>query len=254
MITSHEHDDLLPHGDCGCGQCDGQDDTYYDEDEMYDDAYDVVMYDINIEAESDDLYALIELLGDKARSWYAKRRLNALAASGPLSALVAAIIMDSRGRPWDPLLHPRDRYGRFIETGGFFRWLSKGKWLRGQISRIDSDGKIHARSVGNDGIEDGTPMRFKPEQASKLVSIQEPTASLSALDLDADIPDFPEASPLQKRIYNSLEHGDMPAVDLDRELDTDGVSGQEFAELTTLTVRSSTSKRSMTSPTTILPT
>lgn len=233
MVTSHEHDGYLSHGDCGCGNCDGSDELDYLDEDVFDDPYEVVMYDID--AEPDDLYALIDMLGDSARSWYARRRLNALAASGSLSALVADIIIDSLGRSWNPLHHPRDRFGRFIETGGFIRWLMRGVNLRGQVSRIDSDGNIHVRSVGNDRLPDGAVVRFKPQQASKLISIADPKAGLAEgrglpdIDLDADIPDFPEASTTQKRIYNTLQHGDMPAEDLDRSIDTGDLSGVDFA-------------------------
>lgn len=216
------------------GQCDDHIDPYSDEFD-YDDPFDVVMYDIDTEA--DDLYALIDMLGDSARSWYARRRLNSLAASGSLRALVADIIIDSLGRRWNPLEHPRDRFGRFISTGGFFRWLGGGgKWARARVERIDSDGVIHARSVGNDHIPDGQLVRFKPEQSSKMVSVADPLADLSsgpefqekyALDLDADIPDFPDASATQKRMYNALRDGNMPAEDLDRFFISEGEVSQE---------------------------
>lgn len=233
----------MPCDNCGYAQCEGHGDEYdepvYDDDElMFDDPYDVVMYDIDVE--DDDLYALIDMLGDSARSWYAKRRLNALAASGPLSALVAAIIIDSLGRRWNPLEHPRDRFGRFINTGGFFRWLAGNDWLRGQVTRIDSDGMIHARSIGNDSVPDGTLYKFKPHQSVKLVSTKEPRASLSAVDIDADIPDFPEASRTQKRIYNALQSGDMPAEDLDRYrsiVDSDTTPEDFAAQITGLKER-----------------
>lgn len=237
-------DDFLSCDNCAAyGQCDEHIDPYSDEFD-YDDPFDVVMYDID--SEPDDLYALIDMLGDSARSWYASRRLNALAASGPLRALVADIIIDSLGRRWNPLEHPRDRFGRFINTGGFFRWLGSEAdgWLRARVERIDSDGVIHARSVGNDRIPDGQLIRFKPEQASKLVSIAEPVATLDGqpklpgrnLDLDADIPEFPEASDVQKRIYNALADGNMPAEDIDRfYLKDENLTPVDFAaELTGL--------------------
>ena len=232
MFTSHEHEDDFTHSNCGCGHCDDHDELGYDDEDVYDDPYEVIMYDID--AEADDLYSLIEMLEDSARSWYARRRLNALAASGPLSDLVAAIIIDSLGRRWNPLEHPRDRFGQFIETGGFLRWVMGGLNLRGQVTRIDSDGRIHIRSVGNDNIPDGKVLRFKPEQASKLINIADPKAGLSEgplpdIDLDADIPDFPEASPTQKRIYNTLQHGDMPAEDLDRAVNTGDLGREDFS-------------------------
>lgn len=235
MHTSHEHDDDLPYGDCGCGSCAEQDEFWIDDDDVYDDPYEVVMYDID--AEADDLYALLDMLSDSARSWYARRRLNALAASGQFSDLVAAIIIDSLGRRWNPLEHPRDRFGQFIETGGFLRWVMGGVNLRGQVSRIDSDGRIHVRSLGNDSIQDGAIVRFDPKQASKLIRVADPVADLtpgrelSPVDLDADIPDFPEASATQRRIYNALQQGDMPAADLDayRASDDSNISGTDFA-------------------------
>ena len=255
---SEPYDDA-PHSNCGCGNCDapmahGYDEYGYDEydeyneyneyneydeydENVYDDPYEVIMYDIGPVA--DDVYALIEMLSDTARSWYARRRLNALAASGPLSALVAAIIIDSLGRRWNPLEHPRDRFGKFIVTGGFFRWLSNGKSFRGRVARIDSDGVIHAHSVGNDGIADGSIIKFKPEMASKLISIAEPTASLDFnFDIDAEIPNFPEASATQRRIYNALRMGDMPAVDLDIYSVSDGTSrGPENFSVDLLTLQ-----------------
>lgn len=230
MHTSPEHDDDLSHANCGCGYCDPQIEVGYDDEDVYDDPYEVVMYDID--TESDNLYGLFDMLADPDRTWYAKRRLNALAAAGPLSALVADIIIDSLGRKWDPLLHPRDRFGRFINTGGFLRWLSGGKWLRGQVSRIDSDGNIHVRSAGNDGVDDGEIFRFKPELSNKLVSTKSPVADLDGVDtdvdVDADVPDFPEASPAQKRIWNTLADGDMPAEDLDRSLRDLDLSVDDF--------------------------
>jgi hypothetical protein len=190
-------------------------DTLPDEEDVYDDPYEVVMYDLDTAA-ADNVDALLNMLADPNRSWYAKRRLNVLAASGPLTNLTAAIIIDSLGRRWDPLLHPRDRFGQFIETGGFFRWFMKGVWTKGQVVRIDSDGTIHARSKGNDNIPDGTPIKFSNKQASKLVSTASDKASLSndLPDFDAEIPGFPEASPTQRRLYNALQFGDMPGRDM----------------------------------------
>jgi hypothetical protein len=227
MFTSNDSDDFWSHDNCGCGYCDENSKTYDDGDEVYDDPYEVVMYDIT--TEDDDLAVLIDMLGDSARSWYAKRRINAMAAAG-LSSLVAAVIIDSLGRRWDPLQHPRDRFGRFINTGGFLRWLGKGSsdWLRGQVTRIDSDGNIHVRAQGNDSIPDGTVYRFKPEFANKLVSTKGEKADLTP-DFDADIPDFPEASDIQKQIYNHLGEGDMPASDLDRAVGNIDLSTEDFA-------------------------
>lgn len=227
----------LSNGECNCGQCDDHDDSFYDEEEMYDDPYEVVMYDIDID-DSDDLHSLIFMLNDTARAWYAKRRLSALSASGPLHALVADIIIDSLGRRWNPLLHPRDRFGQFIETGGFFRWFMNGIWQRGQVIRIDSDGMIHARSKGNDRIPDGAPLKFSNKQASKLVSTADEVADLTPEplpDFDAEIPDFPEASLTQRRIYNALAWGDIPGEDLTRfraEGESSGIDiGNQIAEL-----------------------
>lgn len=231
MLISHDSDNYLSHGVCGCADCEANRELFYDDEEsIFDDPYDVVMYDLDFD---DDLYSLISMLGDTAKSWYARRRINALSAAGPLSALVADIIIDSLGRRWNPLLHPRDRYGRFIETGGFFRWLSRGKWLRAQVTRIDSDGKIHARSKGNDGIPDGTAFQFDPKQAAKFVKISTEKADLTpdAIDLDSEIPDFPEASATQRRIYNVLQWGDMPVEDLDeyRPRNMEDVTGSDIA-------------------------
>jgi hypothetical protein len=247
MFDSHTpDDDFLSCDNCAAfGQCDEHIDPYSDEFD-YDDPFDVVMYDID--ADPDDLYALIDMLSDTTRSWYARRRLNSLAAAGPLRALVADIIIDSLGRRWNPLEHPRDRFGRFISTGGFFRWhLGDKKWGRARVERIDSDGVIHARSFGNDSIPDGKLVRFKHEDAVKMVSIAEPVANLGDApdlpgrntDLDADIPEFPEASAAQKRIYNALADGNMPAEDIDRfYLSDQNLSPTDFvAELTGLQER-----------------
>lgn len=206
-----------------------------DEDGVYDDPYSVVMYDIDASPDIDNLFRLLASVDHR---WYAKRRLNALAAAGGLQALVADIIIDSLGRRWNPLLHPRDRFGRFIETGGFFRWLVKGLWNRAEVVRIDSDGTIYARSRGNDRIPDGQLLRFKNADSKKFISVAPDKASLSGDgdDLLADIPDFPEATDTQKRIYNALQYGDMPGPDLDiyrTEDDTSGGRdiGEQIAEL-----------------------
>lgn len=250
MSTPYELDEHYPGDGCVDGHDDESGEFWGDyDDEIYDDPYEVVMYDID--TEPDDLYALIDMLSDSARSWYARRRLNALSAAGPLSALVADGVIDSLGRRWNPLQHPRDRFGKFIETGGFIRWMMKGEWLRGQISRIDSDGVIHVRSHGNDHIPDGTSVRFKPELASKLISIENPIADLSNIHVPSphsipgidepninepgpnlpDIPDFPEASDTQKRIYDALKNGDLPAEDLDafRSPDDADMPAEDFA-------------------------
>ena len=58
--------------------------------------------------------------------------------------LVARMIIDSLGRPWDPLKHPRDRKGRFIETFAEIRAFLKGKGstkadFTGRVVAMDPD-------------------------------------------------------------------------------------------------------------------
>lgn len=91
-------------------------------------AEDVVLYDIDIPETLDDVK---EMLSDPDRRWFARKRLNVLARTG----LIAAI--------FDKTKHPRGKDGKFIEVGGWVRWLvGLGVWKTGKVTNISANGDI----------------------------------------------------------------------------------------------------------------
>ena len=71
-----------------------------------------------------------------------KARLGRRAARlgrSALGGIGGGVIRDSLGRRWNPLLHPRDSRGRFIETGGMARLFSGG---RGRVVRALAGARV----------------------------------------------------------------------------------------------------------------
>lgn len=123
-------------------------------------AEDVVLYDLNGEAGPEELIAM---MSEPENRWFARPRLAALAQRG----LVAAV--------FDPKLHPRGHDGKFINVFGWVRWLGgMGKWNRGQVTSIDSDGTINVR------LSNGEKGSF--DNANKLYTLPTPKAHLHLPD------------------------------------------------------------------------
>ena len=59
------------------------------------------------------------------------------------------VVIDSLGRRWNPLLHPRDSKGRFIRTFSFVTFdLPGGGTASGRVSGIDKDGNLLVKVQG----------------------------------------------------------------------------------------------------------
>jgi hypothetical protein len=59
------------------------------------------------------------------------------------------VVIDSMGRKWNPLLHPRDENGRFIRTFSFVTFdLPGGGTASGRVAGIDRDGNLLVRVQG----------------------------------------------------------------------------------------------------------
>src|SRR3954470_18443378 len=59
------------------------------------------------------------------------------------------VVIDSLGRTWNPLLHPRDENGRFIRTFSFVTFeLPGGGTASGRVAGIDRDGKLLVKVQG----------------------------------------------------------------------------------------------------------
>jgi hypothetical protein len=59
------------------------------------------------------------------------------------------VVIDSMGRKWNPLLHPRDQDGRFIRTFSFVTFdLPGGGTASGRVAGIDRDGKLLVKVQG----------------------------------------------------------------------------------------------------------
>lgn len=128
-------------------------------------AEDVVLYDIDMDAPLEDLYRNPET------RWYA---VKVMAKNGFTAA-----------SNWNPLLHPRGPDGRFIEVFGWVRWFSSktGKWTKGQVKKIDTDGSIHIDTSPGDG-KPGKSYKFSHLDASKkLFAAAAVKAKLSLPDL-----------------------------------------------------------------------
>ena len=102
-----------------------------------------------------------------------------------LTALVARIVIDSLGRPWNPILHPRDAHGRFIETfaeiRGLFKTSGGGRGapkISGRVVAFDHNGDVWVRvdhvADGYTGHKPGDLVPIKPddiEAQAKLATI-----------------------------------------------------------------------------------
>lgn len=95
------------------------------------------------------------LLASTETAWAGEKKLEALLAAkrphtnlitwhgvnipriGPRLRPNTKIRKKGKSRDWNPLLHPRGADGRFINKLGWVKFLSMGKWLRGQVSDID---------------------------------------------------------------------------------------------------------------------
>src|SRR3954469_16490176 len=73
------------------------------------------------------------------------------------------VVIDSLGRRWNPLLHPRDQNGRFIRTfsfvtfdlpGGATTPGGSGGSVSGRVSGIDRDGNLLVKVTG---VTSGAP-------------------------------------------------------------------------------------------------
>ena len=54
---------------------------------------------------------------------------------------------------FDPLKHPRGKDGKFIEVGGWVKWTLGSHEYRGQVKKIDGDGKVTiAMGTGKNGV------------------------------------------------------------------------------------------------------
>lgn len=105
-----------------------------------------------------------------------------------LTALVARIVIDSLGRPWNPILHPRDAHGRFIETfaeiRGLFKTSGGGRGapkISGRVVAFDHNGDVWVRvdhvADGYTGHKPGDLVPIKPddiEAQAKLATIPKP--------------------------------------------------------------------------------
>jgi hypothetical protein len=84
-----------------------------------------------LELSEDNVESLLDMFNDGTTRWYATRRARGFATAGLLA-----------GSYWNPDLHPRGPDGKFIETGGFIRWLLDGIWQRGRVENILPSGKL----------------------------------------------------------------------------------------------------------------
>lgn len=110
---------------------------------------------------------------------WAVHRLTSLSASmipdSPLIALTAArggIIIDKLGRRWNPLLHPRGRDGKFIQTGGFVRLFqgtdNNKHYAVGEVLGINPDGSVNVRITGSNQPKIiGQEQRVKPKNIAR---------------------------------------------------------------------------------------
>ncbi len=67
----------------------------------------------------------------------------------PPPIVAAGTVTDSLGREWDPLLHPRDRKGKFIHTfrsiRAFLTADGTDAWATGEVEEVNADGSIRMR-------------------------------------------------------------------------------------------------------------
>ena len=95
-------------------------------------------------------------------------------------ALTAAIVMDSLGRPWNSLLHPRDRHGKFIPTFGSVRLFRRSPttgsrddqhYATGTYMGANPDGSVNVRlNAVNDPTEKNTVGTIKTFPADQVES------------------------------------------------------------------------------------
>lgn len=73
--------------------------------------------------------------------------------------VTAALVPGMSGK-FDPLKHPRGKDGKFIEVGGFVKWMVGSKEHRGKVTAINKDGSI---SID----ENGKTAKVKPNRISE---------------------------------------------------------------------------------------
>src|SRR6478752_5038873 len=86
----------------------------------------------------------------------AKSLVRAMRKAGRAGGKIggSGIVIDTRGRRWNPSLHPRDSRGRFIETGGIAKVWGGG---RGKVVRALGNGRVELRM--SDGKKRVVPAR-----------------------------------------------------------------------------------------------
>lgn len=90
----------------------------------------IINYEVPVLA-GPDVEALTAALRNPSTRWYALKRLTSFTRLGLISA-----------GGWNPLLHPRGHDGKFIVKFGWVRALINGKWERGYVTGINSEGLI----------------------------------------------------------------------------------------------------------------
>ncbi len=126
-----------------------------------------------VPADAEALLAAAEGMGDKE-----------------IQALVARLVIDSLGRPWDPMKHPRDSEGKFIETfaevRGLFRTSGGGKGeprVSGRVVAFDHNGDVLVRvDHVADGYTDHKPGDLVPIKPDDIQAMQKLATIPKALD------------------------------------------------------------------------
>lgn len=133
--------------------------------------------------------------------------------------LVATVIRDSLGRLWNSLLHPRDRYGRFIPTFGPLRLFKRGDtgtlsndhYATGRYMGANPDGSVNVRILASndpDGQKDIGSIKTIPADqvqamgGSKGMSDDKP-GGVSTRSEKARIGDLPSSAGAETQEYRN---------------------------------------------------
>ncbi len=122
--------------------------------------------------------------------------------------VAAGAVVDSLGREWDPLEHPRGRDGKFIHTfkriRAFLDGVSTDPWMTGEVTKINGDGTIRVRvtkTVDPNIVDPSTGQSYVGNEVDISSENVESINEKAILDLDGSEATAPK--PVTQNLINA---------------------------------------------------